>query len=261
MPMENGGADNGSADYELDLMLLERPFDEEALCAPFPRELIKQRQGSFGGMLDYIEWNKAVERVNTVTDNRWSCRIDWSRKCQSEEKIDPETGEVLTYPPYWAALVTVSIPSMGNRSQVGTCAIQGDEVDCLKAAISDGLKKCLTLFGVGLHLYEEGDGNGRKVPRAPGPPAATRRVAQGPPRRSAGTRRSGTTTATATATAPPEPATEAQQRAVFAISQQANFTPEHLRDIIRETYGVEVVEELSKKDASAFIDWLQQQLG
>ena len=155
----NGATGNGSPVPVTDVMILDRPFDTQALLEPFPPELIKQRKGNFGKVLDYIEWNKVVERVNAVTDNRWSCHVDWVQKCTSEEKIDTQTGEILTYPSYWAALITVTIPSMGARSQVGTSPIQGDEVDCLKAAISDGLKKSFTLFGLGLYLYDEDGGN------------------------------------------------------------------------------------------------------
>ena len=137
----NGSTGNGLPVPGMDWMTLDRPFDTQALLEPFAPELIKQRKGNFGKTLDYIEWNKVVERVNAVTDNRWSCHVDWVQKCTSEEKVEPQTGEILTYPSYWAALITVTIPSMGSRSQVGTSPIQGDEVDCLKAAISDGLKK------------------------------------------------------------------------------------------------------------------------
>ena len=132
---------------------------------------------------------------------------------------------MLTYPPYWAALVTVTIPSMGHRSQVGTCAIQGDEVDCLKAAISDGLKKCLTLFGVGLHLYEEDGDNGSQASRRPPSGPTPRAAAKSPARKVPSTRRRNASGAPEPVAPAPEPLTEAQQRAIFAISQQAGFTP------------------------------------
>ena len=149
---------------------------------------------------------------------------------------------------------------------MGTCAIQGDEVDCLKAAISDGLKKCLTLFGVGLHLYEEGAGNGSKASRRTPSAPAPRGAAKAPARKASPARRkkADATPEPAPAPAPgptPESLTEAQERAVFAISRQAGFTAEQLGDIVFETYGVETVEGLSKTDASAFIGWLQEQTG
>jgi len=255
-----GTPGNGTAAPALELMTAERPFDRAALEEPFAPELVKQRPGSFGKTLDYVEWNKVVERVNAVTDNRWSCRVEWVQKCVPEEKIDPETGEVLTYPSYWAALVTVIIPSLGSRSQVGTGAIQGEEVDCLKAAISDGLKKSLTLFGVGLHLYDEGSGNGARPGGKSGPPA--RRPRSSPDRRPQGRLSSGGAAPPARETpAPPAPATDAQQRAIFAISQHVGFTSAQVADLLLESYGVEQVEALSKEDASSFISWLQAQEG
>mgnify|MGYP002407843210 FL=1 len=136
---------------------MERAFSEEELIRPFDRKDIKSREGAYGKRLDYIEGHKVIERLNRATGNRWSSEVISVQKHQAEQRTDKRTGESISYPSYWSALVSLTIPSMGSRMQVGTKAINGNEEDDIKGAITDGLKKAATLFGVGLELYETAD--------------------------------------------------------------------------------------------------------
>jgi hypothetical protein len=139
------------------IMNMERAFSEEELIRPFDRKDIKSREGAYGKKLDYIEGHKVIERLNRATGNRWSFEVISVQKHQAERHTDKRTGESVAYPSYWSALVCLTIPSMGSRMQVGTKAITGNEENDIKGAITDGLKKAATLFGVGLELYEADD--------------------------------------------------------------------------------------------------------
>jgi len=115
--------------------LLERPFDATQ---------IKQRQGAFGDLLDYVEGATVVQRLNDALDGLWSFRV-------VEYKIDAQEVLVL------GQLTHTGISKMQfgkatlTRSRSDNSLISlGDD---LKAAATDALKKCATLFGVGLHLY------------------------------------------------------------------------------------------------------------
>jgi hypothetical protein len=110
------------------------------LQEPFPREAIKQREGGRGKMLDYVEMHTVVRRLNAATGGTW----DFAVLGEARE------GDLLK------ATCRLSIPGLGSREHVGVQKVsdRGGE-DLHKGAISDALKKCATLFGVGLELYGE----------------------------------------------------------------------------------------------------------
>jgi len=136
--------------------LLEHPFD--------PGQ-IRQRQGPFGNVLDYIEGHAVIQRLNDALDGAWSFEV-------VEHKVLEEIGEVLVL----GRLATGGIV----KTQFGSSAITraketGETVslaDDLKAAATDALKKCATQLGVGLYLYANGkDHAGGTLPTARKPPA------------------------------------------------------------------------------------------
>ena len=110
------------------------------LSKPFPREAIKQREGGRGKMLDYVEAHTIIRRLNAATGGRWDFAV------LREER----EGDLLK------ATCRLTIPELGSREHVGVQKVsdRGGE-DLHKGAISDALKKCATLFGVGLELYGE----------------------------------------------------------------------------------------------------------
>ncbi|MBM9606741.1 Rad52/Rad22 family DNA repair protein [Desulfopila inferna] len=116
----------------------------DLLEQPFTTEQIKQRAGSFGQTLDYIEGHAVIKRLNDAFDGQWSFQV------RSHDVLEAEVivlGEL--------------IASNISKSQFGSSAItkaknSGEIIslaDDLKAATTDSLKKCATMFGVGLHLY------------------------------------------------------------------------------------------------------------
>lgn len=132
-----------------------------ALTAPFPRDVIKQRQIGGGRMADYIPGEVVIRRLNEATGNDWSLTI---------KNIDerPFTGGTLVM-----AMVALTIPGLGTREHIGVQSVadRGGE-DLIKGAVTDAIKKAATLFGVGLHLYDDEMPNA--APRAAsGPQEAT----------------------------------------------------------------------------------------
>jgi hypothetical protein len=117
--------------------ILEKPFDQNQ---------IKQREGNFGKMLDYIEGHAVIQRLNDAFDADWSFNV-------VRHDILKETDEVVVL----GELKAGSVVKTQFRSSRITRARESGEIvslaDDLKAAATDALKKAATLLGVGLHLY------------------------------------------------------------------------------------------------------------
>lgn len=122
-------------------------LNSELLEKPFPPEQIKQRNGNFG-TLDYIEGHAVIQRLNDALEGNWSFEI-------INHQINEAAGEVLVI----GKLTVGNIVKMQFGSSQITRAKQSGEIisiaDDLKAAATDALKKCATLIGVGLHLYNK----------------------------------------------------------------------------------------------------------
>jgi len=111
--------------------------DYEALQRPFPRESIRTRRGAGNNVISYIACHDVIRRVIDSTGNNYGFRV---------LAIDMQDGLVMA---------TVELEIGGSvRQHIGTQRMNGgNDDDVVKAAISDGLKKAATLFGVGLELY------------------------------------------------------------------------------------------------------------
>jgi hypothetical protein len=117
--------------------ILEKPFD--------PAQ-IKQRVGTYGNVLDYVEGHTVIKRLNDAFDGAWCFEI-------LKHKVLEETDEVLVLGKLTAGDVV--------KCQFGSSKITRTEgtkeiislADDLKAAGTDCLKKCATMLGVGLYLY------------------------------------------------------------------------------------------------------------
>lgn len=114
-----------------------KEINYEILTRPFPREAIKQRKGANNKMLCYVETHSVIRRLIEATGNDFNFRV-----------TGIETQDTLVQ-------ATVELELGGcKRQHVGTQRINGgNNDDAVKAAISDAIKKCATLFGVGLELY------------------------------------------------------------------------------------------------------------
>jgi hypothetical protein len=117
--------------------ILEKPFD--------PAQ-IKQRVGTYGNVLDYIEGHSVIQRLNEAFDGVWSFEI-------LRHEILEDKDEVLVLGKLTAEEV---VKCQFGASKITRAKDNGEIIslaDDLKAAGTDCLKKCATMLGVGLYLY------------------------------------------------------------------------------------------------------------
>jgi len=137
---------NQNGGNKMNRELLEKPFDPEK---------IKQREGSFGKMLDYIEGHSVIQRLNDAFDAEWSFEI-------LEYEIQKDTDEVIVLGKLSAGEV---VKTQFGSSRITRARESGEMIslaDDLKASATDALKKAATLLGVGLKLYNDGNPTGNQ---------------------------------------------------------------------------------------------------
>jgi len=123
-------------------------MNRELLEQKFGPEQIKQREGNFGKMLDYIEGHAVIQRLNDAFDADWSFVI-------VKHEIIKETDEVIVLGKLGAGTIR---KTQFGASRITRARNTGDMMslaDDLKAAATDSLKKCATMLGIGLHLYNK----------------------------------------------------------------------------------------------------------
>lgn len=114
----------------------------EILEREFEPNLIKKRKGRGGLILDYLETATVIRRLNEAFENDWNFKI-------LEHGVDVEAKAVWVLGELKAGEL---IKQQFGAKDIYEKSTLGDN---LKSAASDCLKKCATLFGVGLHLYED----------------------------------------------------------------------------------------------------------
>jgi len=130
-------------------------MNREILERPFASDQIKQRHGMNGDVLDYIEGCAVIQRLNECFDAEWIFEIQEHRVFDDEVVVLGKlTAQGVAKSQFGKSRIT--------RAKKDNAVISlGDD---LKAAATDCLKKCATLFGVALHLYfdvpQPGNGNG-----------------------------------------------------------------------------------------------------
>lgn len=123
-------------------------MNRELLEQPFGPEQIKQREGNFGQMLNYIEGHAVIQRLNDAFESVWSFEI-------MEHKILEAVDEVIILGKFSAGEV---VKMQFGSSRITRARETGDMIslsDDFKGAATDSLKKCATMLGVGLHLYDK----------------------------------------------------------------------------------------------------------
>jgi hypothetical protein len=119
----------------------------EKLKEPFPPGDIKQRKGHNGEMLDYVEVHRVIQRLNEAFAGLWNFKVLEKERTDKEVIVLGElTAEGITKQQYGSKDITFK-----KNTKDPVCI--GDD---FKAAASDALKKCATLFEIALHLYENG---------------------------------------------------------------------------------------------------------
>lgn len=189
-------------------------MDRELLEAPFAPEEIRSREGSHGETLDYVPGFVVIRRLND------SLGGDWSFEVVDHQIHEDEVAVLGRLAVNGIAKMQFGTNRITRGREDGLPVSMGDD---LKGAATDALKKCATLLGVGLHLYDDGapSGNGNRQPD-PGP----------------------------------RPATEAQIRAIYAIGADRGLDRGEVQSRCRNAFGMGP-EDLSLKDASDFISELK----
>ena len=110
-----------------------------SLGVPFSKNLVKARRQA-GKSLSYLETHSVIDRLNAVWKDKWSFEI----------------VEILKGGEYVVVKGRLSSPEGTVKENFGSGRLfqKGDPGDSYKSAASDCLKKCATLFGVGLELYK-----------------------------------------------------------------------------------------------------------
>lgn len=123
-------------------------MNREALEAPFPPELVRQRSGRGGMTLDYVEIQDVIARLNAAADGAWSFEV--TRKEMVEDEI--------------VVFGRLKIGEIVHEDVGGVSVTRGRDdglpvsiVDDTKAAVSDCIKRCARQAGVALHVGRAAD--------------------------------------------------------------------------------------------------------
>lgn len=160
-----------------------------------PKNKIKILDSGFGKKLSYVSGKTVIETLNS-TYGAWSFEI------LSEEMVDciPKARTIYDpklrkrvpaldkdgnqiyddQAPYALVRGRLYVPGLGFRDEYGSQAIvggQSEQLSAFKAAATDCLKKCASLFGIHLDIYESEEdkaaGELEKEIPIPAPPKVT----------------------------------------------------------------------------------------
>ena len=213
-------------------------MNRELLEKPFSPDQIQQRKGLDGDVLDYVAGAAVIQRLNEAFNAEWAFEILDHHIYEKEVVVLGKlTAQGIAKCQFGKSKIT---RTKETKAEVSI----GDD---LKAATTDAIKKCATLYGVALHLYFENGAADEKTSGATGhhndSPAAASRGNDKPN----GESQNGRLTAK-------------QLSAIFALAKAKNWSNKDVRDFTQEMFG-KMPDFLTKKEASAVIQHFQQQGG
>jgi len=158
------------------------PYDKDHALKLFdtelnPKWIEERKQGT--ATLKYIGGHIVIRLLNKAFNGAWSfeileeelidslpkARIKWEKQNGRNVKVhETDAQGNLLYdaqPPYVRVKGRMTVPGMGVKEQYGTKVLIGgatEQEHASKAAATDALKKCASLYGVGLELYGDADG-------------------------------------------------------------------------------------------------------
>lgn len=130
----------------------------KVLQAPIDPKQIKERDAGFGKKLKYVSGSYVISKLNEAFGYQWSFEVLEKNIIKSEPKLNKKTNTAEEQPPYMEVLGRLTVPGVGIKEQYGTKVILGgasEQEGVAKAATTDALKKCATMLGIGLELYED----------------------------------------------------------------------------------------------------------
>jgi Rad52/22 family double-strand break repair protein len=209
-------------------------MNRDLLEKPFSADQIKQRPGDHGDILDYLEGATVIQRLNEAFNSEWSFEI-------IEHLIQEKE-----------VLVSGRLTANGfTKTQFGNKTRESSVGDDLKAAATDCIKKCATLFGIGLHLYFS---ETTTVPAPPPPPVQHSPYplpkpngSQPRPEPGSGNGTDGSLDGRLTAK---------QLSAIFAITKGMGWSSKETRGYTQDRFN-KLPDFLTKREASTCIDALK----
>ena len=200
----------------------EIKMNREILERPFDKEQIKQRKGNFGDIIDYVETHAVIQRLNDAFDGQWSFEVLTQENDGSQVIVLGKlSAEGVSKSQFGCSGIT-------TNSKTGEAISLGDDY---KAAASDALKKCASLFGVGLHLYGAGKDE------------------QQPSEINKGMREKSKPKGGATIT-------KEQLSTIKKLRSSLGWTPEMVQEQAKSMFGTEDISSLNPTMASALIAFL-----
>lgn len=201
-------------------------MNRELLERPFLATEIRQREGGNGKTLDYVEGHAVIARLNEAFDGNWDFIVKSFEVSEARDEVlvvGRLMGEGITKMQFGSSTITRS------RKDNQPVSIADD----LKAAATDALKKCATLFGVGLHLYAGKSEVGTQREQSPQP-------GKGPS--------SQTTTGRITSK---------QHSYLLTLSRERGLTRREVDARCQERFGV-VLDHVTRSEASLLIEELSR---
>ena len=198
-------------------------MNRDILDKPFTKGQIKQRLGAFGQVLDYVSGFDVITRLNNCFDAKWSFEV---------VSHDIHDDEVIVLGKLCADGVT--------KVQFGGSRIVKDKEtgepsnlsDALKSSATDSLKKCASLLGIGLHLYDKEEPGSDQAGSGNNKTAASQHSTNN----ITGARISAK-----------------QHSYILKLTKEQSATKRELNDYCKLTFGI-VVDHLNREQASQLID-------
>lgn len=141
----------------------------ETLSKPFPKELIRYREGQKKKQLAYVETIHYIDRLNEAFGYQWSWEVlsetvtDTEVYCRGRLTVEIDGKTVVKEAYGGKDLTIVDVWDKATRQVTGKKPFS--IADDLKSASSDALKKASSLLSIGGHLYKPAGsiagGNGR----------------------------------------------------------------------------------------------------
>lgn len=137
---------------------IDKEHAKEVIQRKIDPRLIKQRDAGGNKKLDYISGSTVIRLLNEAFNYQWSFEVIEEVLVTSLPKWDKYKKEDVAQPPYIKILGRLTVPGYGIKEQYGTKILLGgatEQEGASKSAATDALKKCATLLGIGLELYED----------------------------------------------------------------------------------------------------------
>ncbi len=205
----------------------EKDMNREILEMEFDQSQLKTKTGTFGNQVSYLDGAAIIARLNEAFESMWSFEVAEYKVLDEEIVVLGKlTAEGITKSQFGSTRIT-------RHRDTGETVSIGDD---LKSASTDSIKKCATLFGVGLYLYG-GNGKGNGTGKA--------KSDNGRGQKSSSSNGSGNGRLT-----------NKQLQAIYSIGKSKKMTQRDIKDHCIEVFN-KVPDYLSKEEASTIIQGLQ----